>query len=627
MNRIKYLILILFILFIICFIQFQSCKTPTNQYLNLDTAVHFVGMQTCAGCHQDIYQDYIHTGMGKSFYKPNKDNIIEIFHNDSVVYDTYLDFYYQAFWKGNNMYIKEFRLDKKDTVHNRTEKVDYIVGSGNQTRSYIINRQGFLYEAPITWYVAKQRWDVSPGYENGHNSRFNRPIGKECMNCHNGYSEIKAQNHYQKVPLGIDCERCHGAGQLHVSRIQQGEFVEVGNKIDYSIVNPAKLSVELQMDICQQCHLQGVNVETNQLDFKPGMPLTAVRDVFLVHKKNKNAFGIASHAERFRQSKCFIATNNKLTCTSCHNPHKTFKANTISHYNKACENCHSPTLPCTETQTKRNLVNDNCSGCHLPKGGTSDIPHVQFTDHFIRVVKETKIDASQTQFIELLCATNQKPTDENKAIAYLTYYEQHNSNPQWLDSVTKNIATISKPSILAKYYLFKNDLPNALSSIDKALEKEPQNSEYHFIKGEILETQADLNQALISYQKALTLNPLLTEVANKTGALLLQTNIGSRSALSQAKTIFEKALIIKPFDSKILTNLAFVEMNLQNLTQAEKLLQHSLYYDPDYAQALENYIYLLVYQNNIPKAKQYLKHLEKKHPNYPKLKELRKLTG
>ena len=42
-------------------------STPKFLYLNHDTAVHYVGMQTCRKCHENIYATFIHTGMGQSF--------------------------------------------------------------------------------------------------------------------------------------------------------------------------------------------------------------------------------------------------------------------------------------------------------------------------------------------------------------------------------------------------------------------------------------------------------------------------------------------------------------------------------------------------------------------------------
>jgi hypothetical protein len=52
-------------------------------------------------------------------------------------------------------------LAGKDTVHQRFEKVSYIVGSGQHTNSHIININGYLHQAPITFYTQKGKWDLS----------------------------------------------------------------------------------------------------------------------------------------------------------------------------------------------------------------------------------------------------------------------------------------------------------------------------------------------------------------------------------------------------------------------------------------------------------------------------------
>jgi hypothetical protein len=51
--------------------QCKEDATTTDQYhsdwLNVyDTTAHYVGIQTCASCHQDIYQTFMQTGMGLS---------------------------------------------------------------------------------------------------------------------------------------------------------------------------------------------------------------------------------------------------------------------------------------------------------------------------------------------------------------------------------------------------------------------------------------------------------------------------------------------------------------------------------------------------------------------------------
>lgn len=49
----------------------------------------------------------------------------------------------------------EFRLAKGDTIHKRIESVAYIIGSGQHTNSHLININGYIYQAPITFYTQK----------------------------------------------------------------------------------------------------------------------------------------------------------------------------------------------------------------------------------------------------------------------------------------------------------------------------------------------------------------------------------------------------------------------------------------------------------------------------------------
>jgi hypothetical protein len=88
------------------------------------------------------------------------------------------------------------------------------------------------------------------------------------------------------------------------------------------------------MDVCQQCHLESTSDELPQAvrafgravySFRPGEPLGD----YLIHfdhapgTGHDDKFEINSSAYRLRQSPCFQKSAGRLTCTSCHNPHRT----------------------------------------------------------------------------------------------------------------------------------------------------------------------------------------------------------------------------------------------------------------------------------------------------------------
>lgn len=210
---------------------------PIKEYASLADSTKYVGMNTCRECHESIYQSYIETGMGRSFEKASIQKSAAEFGTHEVVYDKYLDYFYHPKWNGDSLQVTEFRLANGDTIHQRTETVSYIVGSGQHTNSHIMNEMGYLSQVPVTFYTQKAKWDMAPGFENGNNTRFKRIIGLECISCHNAYPDfvLGSENKYKSVPQGIDCERCHGPGSSHVELKRE----------EYLLMSPKKLIILL----------------------------------------------------------------------------------------------------------------------------------------------------------------------------------------------------------------------------------------------------------------------------------------------------------------------------------------------------------------------------------------------
>ena len=286
----------------ICATLLVFCKSPATveadltKYPSIRDSVKYVGMQTCKSCHLNIHETFKETGMGQSFDIASPQKSQASYGDHAIVYDENSDFYYKPYFRDSSLYVMEFRLEGKDTVHKRIEQINYIVGSGHHTNSHIIDENGYIFQAPITYYTQDGKWDMAPGFEK-ENLRFSRLLTTECITCHNHYPTATAGSlhKYEQMPTGIECERCHGPGELHVKEKLAGNIIDTSKYIDYSIVNPVDLPRDLQMDLCQRCHLQGLAVlEPGKtfFDFKPGMELKEVMNVFLPRYR-KAAYGIA----------------------------------------------------------------------------------------------------------------------------------------------------------------------------------------------------------------------------------------------------------------------------------------------------------------------------------------------
>src|SRR5262249_10503335 len=92
-----------------------------------------------------------------------------------------------------------------------------------------------------------------------------------------------------------------------------------------------------------------------------------------------------SQVEQMYSSKCFRASNGKLGCITCHNPHELPAADAREgFYRNRCLQCHDVQSPCSLPLAKRQAAKDNCISCHMPPTDTSDIAHTALTDHRIR---------------------------------------------------------------------------------------------------------------------------------------------------------------------------------------------------------------------------------------------------
>ena len=377
-----------------------SSKIPATRpaqavhFRNTDPGTRYVGSKVCGACHPRIFSSYIKTGMGRSVIAGDDKSLVDRLPVPFAVFDQKTGLSFEVSRRDGALYQSEYALDREGKeVFRQTWPLAYALGAGENGFGFIIQHDGHLFEAPLTYYTRPEAWDLSPGYEL-RNDAFARPILARCIGCHSGRPQpvpdrVGAYRAPPLAELAVGCENCHGPGERHVAARQTGRAPAGG--VDTNIVNPARLPGWLADNICMKCH-QGGDVRVTQpgkqeQDFRPGTPLGNVMAIFKVplHRDSKPQSVLLEHYFAMTLSKCYRASAGRLRCITCHNPHAQLTGREAGEfYRTKCLGCHRPencTLPAEERLRKS--PNDDCASCHMPKRDVTTITHAALTDHMI----------------------------------------------------------------------------------------------------------------------------------------------------------------------------------------------------------------------------------------------------
>ncbi len=367
--------------------------------LNARAGVRFVGDAACARCHEDIAKTYEQHPMGRSILPIEKAPADVRGGPTERVLFADQGFDYSLLNREGRTIHRETKRDRNGKVIGQVEgEVRYVLGSGSHARAFLIERDDYLFQSPITWYSQENRWALAPSYEN-RVGRFERQISPNCLVCHaNEVEHVEGTEGRYRPPTfrghSIGCERCHGPGELHVAKptLSPGEAPR--------IVNPAHLEPTLREAVCQQCHLLGASAIARYgrelADYRPGLPLHDFLNVFVKPTTKKDDHPNADHVEQLHQSRCFRESQGELGCISCHNPHELPAPDKkVAYYRERCVNCHADKgcalSPLTRMQSS---PEDSCIDCHMPRVATSDVAHLATTHHGILRFRQSAYRAS-----------------------------------------------------------------------------------------------------------------------------------------------------------------------------------------------------------------------------------------
>jgi hypothetical protein len=502
--------------------------------------------------------------------------------------------------RDGRIFHRESRSDEQGRVLAEVEaEITYALGSGSRGTAYLFERAGRLYQSPITWYVQKQRWDLSTGFEQ-NNLHFDRPIEPKCLFCHSNRvvpAPMSVNRYEEPIFRGqaIGCERCHGPGALHV----RGQELVDGR--DVTIVNPRHLEPSLREAVCEQCHLLGDHrierLGRGTFDFRPGFPTS---DFFAVFERTSNQQTKAvGQVEQMKLSRCYQKSKGLLGCTSCHDPHQVVKEKErIAFFRGRCLVCHEQSgcgLALSTRLTRSR--DDNCTSCHMPASKSTDIVHVAATDHRILKTPESQAPARPS------------PAEEDTPLRLVNGDHSGAGDSESLRR-EMGIALTFECGAYANTPLGRQLGLRALQLLDRALAEQPDDLEVKRVRARALALAGRRREAVDLQREILKAAPSYEQVLEEFVQYTIELR-DPRPALASAA----RAVALNPGSSDLHERLAYLLCQAKDWNGALRQSRESLRLNPFRRFSRMFLIESLLHRNDAAGAEAEAAKLFRLHPN------------
>lgn len=269
-----------------------------------------------------------------------------------------------------------YRIERKgdESIYSVTDGISTVTmpirwalgASSGIGQTYILEKDGELYESRVSYFRELQGLDLTLGYQGTTPAELTEAAGRllsrdeklRCFGCHATNAVEGKKLTLDKLSPGVECRHCHEGIELHLAAAQSNSY-ELEAPKELSKLHG--MSADEAAHFCGQCHRTWEEIAA---------------------QNNPSIANIRFQPYRLTGSKCYDPEDKRISCLACHDPHR--EVNTkITDYDAKCLACHGGAKPGAKLCP---VSKDKCATCHMPK---LELPgaHFKFSDHRIRIVK------------------------------------------------------------------------------------------------------------------------------------------------------------------------------------------------------------------------------------------------
>jgi Cytochrome c554 and c-prime len=322
-------------------------------------AAQFVGSRACAGCHPQEFTDHSRSYHAKTLHPMRRDRLPK----GLPVTARYVDAETQT------QYLLEevsdrFRLTAMGPRGVQSREIDFAMGAGKRAVTFVsLEGEKALRELRMSYLTQRHEGFVTPGQEGPDadpiGALHEGPIAQRCFACHSTVlpeSRLVPEERF----MGVGCEACHGPGKAHIAGAASGGTPG-------PIGHLSQWGARRQNELCGECHRSAREID-------PDNPSQVAQT------QRFQPYGLMKSA-------CFLKSGDRLSCTTCHNPHRNVET-TAASYEPVCRSCHGRSHEQTVCPVN---ARGGCVRCHMPQ--RSLVPGIAMADHWIRVFHESPAKA------------------------------------------------------------------------------------------------------------------------------------------------------------------------------------------------------------------------------------------